>query len=162
MREDRSHIFAWAANTTPLSSTTQFANVLPGFLGQAPNGSGVTAGRTIASNMLYLLTGSVSTASTNYWINSAADASSGIWQDIESTGKKIRSQVANDYALFMARPRWEKRSVVAARATCRTERVGRRMPALPDFRCPTSCVSFRIFAAVNVIVQTCASRTPTR
>jgi len=92
---------AWAANTTPLSSTTQFANVLPGFLGQAPNGSGVTAGRTIASNMLYLLTGSVSTASTNYWINSAADASSGIWQDIESTGKKIRSQVANDYALFM-------------------------------------------------------------
>jgi hypothetical protein len=29
----------------------------------------------------------------------AADASA-VWQDIETTGKRIRSQVANDYALL--------------------------------------------------------------
>jgi hypothetical protein len=51
--------------------------------------------------MLDFFTGSVSTASTNYWINSAADATNGTWQDIASTGKRYRSQVANDYALFV-------------------------------------------------------------
>ena len=92
---------AWGGNTTPLSSTTQFADVLPGFLGRQPRVSGGTAARTIASNMLYFFTGSVSTASTNYWINSAADATNGVWQDIATTDKRLRSQVANDYALFV-------------------------------------------------------------
>jgi len=91
---------AWGSNTTPLASTTQFSDVLPGFLAQAPQGSGVTASRTVAANMLYFFTGSVSTASTNYWINSAADATNGVWQDIATTDKRYRSQVANDYALF--------------------------------------------------------------
>jgi hypothetical protein len=90
---------AWPGNQTPLSSTGQFSDVLPGFLAQAAQGGG-TAARTVASNMLYLLTGSVSSATTNYWINSAADAQNGVWQDIATTGKRFRSQVANDYALF--------------------------------------------------------------
>jgi len=91
---------AWGANLTPLSSTTQFADVLPGFLATAATGGG-TAARTVASNLLYLLSGSVSTASTNYWINSAADAQKGVWQDLVTTGKRYRSQVADDYAAFV-------------------------------------------------------------
>src|SRR5262249_33823404 len=91
---------AWGASTSPLSSATQFADVLPGFLSQVATGGG-TAARTVASNMLYFFNGSVSTASTNYWINSATDAKNGVWQDIATTGKKIRSQVADDYALFV-------------------------------------------------------------
>jgi outer membrane receptor protein involved in Fe transport len=51
--------------------------------------------------MLYFFNGSVSSASTNYWINSASDASNGVWQDIATTDKRLRSQVANDYALFV-------------------------------------------------------------
>src|SRR5205085_8380146 len=91
---------AWGASATPLSSTTQFADVLPGFLAAAAAGGG-TAARTVASNMMYFFTGSVSTASTNYWINSADDASKGIWQDIATTDRKTRSQVSDDYALFV-------------------------------------------------------------
>ena len=92
---------AWASNTTPLASATQYSDVLPGFLTQIANGGGNTAARTLASNMLYFFSGSVATASTNYWINSAADATNGIWQDIETTDRRLRSQVADDYALFM-------------------------------------------------------------
>ena len=51
--------------------------------------------------MLYFFNGSVSTATTNYWINSAADASNGTWQDIATTDKRYRSQVADDYAMFV-------------------------------------------------------------
>jgi hypothetical protein len=51
--------------------------------------------------MMYFFSGSVSTASTNYWINSAADATNGVWQDIATTDRRYRSQVANDYALFV-------------------------------------------------------------
>jgi hypothetical protein len=91
---------SWGANTTPLASPTGFATELPLFRSQIAQGGG-TAARTVASNMLYFFTGSVNTASTNYWINSAADATNGVWQDIETTGRRIRSQVVNDYALFV-------------------------------------------------------------
>jgi hypothetical protein len=91
---------AFGANTTPLATPGQFGTELPGFLSQIANGGG-TASRTVASNMLYFLNGSVSTASTNYWINSAADASNGTWQDIATTDKRYRSQVADDYAMFV-------------------------------------------------------------
>jgi hypothetical protein len=70
-------------------------------LTQIAAGGGGTAARTLASNMLYLFNGSVSSASTNYWINSASDASNGVWQDIATTDRRLRSQVANDYALFV-------------------------------------------------------------
>lgn len=98
---------AFGANTTPLASATQFGAELPSLLSAAPQN--FTAARTVASNMLYFFSGSVSTAATNYWINSAADASNGIWQDIETTGKRIRSQVADDYALF-AKDDWKLNS----------------------------------------------------
>ncbi len=96
---------AFGANTPPLAATGGNSDVLPGFLAAAAAGGG-TAARTIASNMLYFFSGSVSTATTAYWINSAADATNGTWQDIATTGRKLRSQVSDDYAMF-AKDDWK-------------------------------------------------------
>jgi hypothetical protein len=89
---------AWGASSSPLLGG--FTDVLPGLLSTSGSTS-VSAGRTILSNMAYFLNGSVSTAGTSYWINSVADANNGTWQDIATTGKKLRDQVADDYALFV-------------------------------------------------------------
>ena len=56
--------------------------------------------RTNAANMLYLLSGSLNTASTFYWVGSQEDAKKGVWQDYTTTQKRIREQVANEWAVF--------------------------------------------------------------
>ena len=70
------------------------ANALPGLPSQLANT------RTNAANMLYLLSGSVNTASTFYWVGSQEDAKQGVWQDYTTTQKRIREQVANEWAVF--------------------------------------------------------------
>jgi hypothetical protein len=56
--------------------------------------------RTNAANMLYLLAGSLNTASTFYWIASLDDAKKGVWQDYTTTQKRNREQVENEWAVF--------------------------------------------------------------
>jgi hypothetical protein len=56
--------------------------------------------RTNAANMLYLLSGSVDSASMLYWIDSDEDVKDGIWQDYATAEKRFRKQVSNEYALF--------------------------------------------------------------
>src|SRR5262249_25510247 len=56
--------------------------------------------RTNAANMLYLLAGSLNTASTFYWIATQEDAKKGIWQDYTTAQKRIREQVENEWAAF--------------------------------------------------------------
>jgi hypothetical protein len=58
--------------------------------------------RTIATNLAYLLTDSIGSLNTPYWIESQADKESGIagWQDITTKGNRIRSTASSDYALF--------------------------------------------------------------
>ena len=50
--------------------------------------------------MLYLLAGSVNTASTPYWISSLADSKNGTWQDYTTQLKRTRDQVYNEWSAF--------------------------------------------------------------
>src|SRR5262249_40858092 len=78
-----------------------FGADLPGLLGQVPSGSPLGgASRTILSNLLYALNGSVAQSATSYFVASGSDVKNGTWQDFESYGKKIRNQVADEYSLF--------------------------------------------------------------
>ncbi len=56
--------------------------------------------RTNAANMLYLLAGSVNTASTPYWISSLKDSQNGIWQDYTTQLRRTREQVYNEWSAF--------------------------------------------------------------
>ncbi len=56
--------------------------------------------RTNSANMLYLLAGSLNTASTFYWIQSQDDTKKGVWQDYTTVQKRIREQVENEWAMF--------------------------------------------------------------
>ncbi len=91
---------AWPGNASALAGTNNFSDVLPGLLGTSAS-TNATAARTIVSNLLYLLNGSIASASTNYWVNSAADVTKGNWQDIATLGKKLRNQVQNEYSAFV-------------------------------------------------------------
>jgi hypothetical protein len=75
-------------NASPL------ANAIAGLPNQLANV------RTNAANMLYLLAGSLNTASTFYWIASLDDAKKGVWQDYTTTKKRLREQVENEWAAF--------------------------------------------------------------
>jgi hypothetical protein len=56
--------------------------------------------RTNATNMLYLLAGSVNAATTPYWISSLADSKNGTWQDYTTQLRRTREQVYNEWAAF--------------------------------------------------------------
>ncbi len=58
--------------------------------------------RTIATNLAYLLTDSIGSLNTPYWIESQADKDKGIpgWQDITTKGNRTRSSVSSDFSLF--------------------------------------------------------------
>jgi len=60
----------------------------------------LTLTKTNSANMLYFLNGSVNSANTAYWIDSAADVKNGTWQDITTEGKRNRNQVANEADVF--------------------------------------------------------------
>jgi hypothetical protein len=70
------------------------ANALAGLPNELANN------RTNAANMLYLLAGSVNTASTPYWISNLADSKSGTWQDYTTQLRRTREQVYNEWAAF--------------------------------------------------------------
>jgi hypothetical protein len=58
--------------------------------------------RTIAANLAYLLTDSIGSLNTPYWISSANDAAQGIsgWQDITTQSNRLRETASSDYAFF--------------------------------------------------------------
>jgi hypothetical protein len=58
--------------------------------------------RTLAANMAYLLTDSIGSLNTPYWIESQANANAGIagWQDITTQSNRFRSSFSTDYAFF--------------------------------------------------------------
>jgi len=58
--------------------------------------------RLLAANLAYLLTDSVGSLNTPYWIESQADKEAGIagWHDVTTRGNRYRSMVSSDYAFF--------------------------------------------------------------
>ncbi|HEY2382778.1 MAG TPA: TonB-dependent receptor [Terriglobia bacterium] len=74
------------------------ANNLVNAVAGLPND--LATNRTNAANMLYLLSGSVNTASTPYWISSLQDAQNGTWQDYTTQLRRNREQVYNEWAAF--------------------------------------------------------------
>ncbi|HLQ78178.1 MAG TPA: TonB-dependent receptor [Terriglobia bacterium] len=58
--------------------------------------------RNLASNLAYLLTDSVGSLNTPYWIDSQANKDAGItgWQDITTENNRYRSTISTDYAFF--------------------------------------------------------------
>jgi hypothetical protein len=58
--------------------------------------------RTLAANLAYLMTDSIGSLNTPYWIESQADADAGIagWQDITTRSNRYRSTISTDYAFF--------------------------------------------------------------
>jgi hypothetical protein len=80
------------AVTSPLSS----GNTGP----LASLASTLTTSRTSASQLLYLLSGTVDSVTMTYWINSFADVQEGKWQSIVTTPKIFRTIVSNEAAGF--------------------------------------------------------------
>ena len=64
--------------------------------------------RTIATNLAYLMTDSIGSLNTPYWIENQADRDLGVagWQDITTRTDRIRSTVSSDYAFF-AKDDWK-------------------------------------------------------
>src|SRR5262245_23919231 len=58
--------------------------------------------RTLASNLAYLMTDSIGSLNTPYWIDSQSDKDKGLagWQDITTRNNRYRSTISNDYAFF--------------------------------------------------------------
>ena len=77
-------------NTSTLAGTS----ALPGLTGF------LAAARTNAANMLYLMSGSVNSASQIYWISSPADVQNGTWQDWSTSQQRLRTLVQNEGSVF--------------------------------------------------------------
>ena len=58
--------------------------------------------RTLAANLAYLMTDSIGSLNTPYWIESQADKDAGIagWQDVTTRSNRFRSTKSTDYAFF--------------------------------------------------------------
>jgi hypothetical protein len=88
-----------AGTGTPSLGPTQ----LPAGGSYAANGNIFRAtSRTLASNLAYLLTDSIGSLNTPYWIDSEADKNAGVagWQDITTRSNRFRSTHSNDFAIF--------------------------------------------------------------
>jgi hypothetical protein len=59
--------------------------------------------RTDAANLAYLLTDSVGSLNTPYWIDSQKNKDAGIsgWQDVTTENNRARSTISSDYAFFV-------------------------------------------------------------
>src|SRR5262249_42643418 len=59
--------------------------------------------RTLAANLAYLLTHSMATLKTWYWIDSQPNKDGGIkgWQDVTTENNRYRSTISRDYAFFV-------------------------------------------------------------
>lgn len=86
------------ATPSPFTSTANFTAELPGLINGAATGA--TNPRTTASNLLYYLSGSVSSATQQYWVTSADNVATGLWSDISTHGQRMRKQISNEAALF--------------------------------------------------------------
>ena len=58
--------------------------------------------RTDAANLAYLLTDSIGSLNTPYWIDSQKNKDAGIpgWQDVTTENNRYRSTISSDYAFF--------------------------------------------------------------
>ena len=80
------------------NSTDPIFTQLTGFLAAAP--TGVTAARASSANLLYFMTGGISTASMLRWIDDSSDVANGHWEDKTTVGLKYRDQRSNEYSAF--------------------------------------------------------------
>ncbi len=83
----------------------------------------LSTNRTNAANMLYLLAGSINTASTPYWISSLADSKSGTWQDYTTQLRRTREQVYNEWSAFF-KDDWKATSTLTFNLGARYEFYG--------------------------------------
>jgi hypothetical protein len=83
-----------AATRSPLADLTLFTAQLPTFRQNARNN---------ATNLSYFLSGSVSGASQQYWIDNADNVKNGFWNDTTSSedGNRRRDQVRMEWAAFV-------------------------------------------------------------
>jgi hypothetical protein len=87
-----------SATPSPFSNTSNFTTELPGLLNQAVTGAANP--RTTATNLLYYMSGSVASATQQYWVTSAANVQNGVWSDVSTHGQRLRKQISNEAALF--------------------------------------------------------------
>jgi hypothetical protein len=80
----------------PFGTVSNFATELPDLLNAAVTGA--TASRTNVTSMLYWLTGSVSSATQQYWIEGADNVKNGLWEDTSTRGTRYRTQVHKEWA----------------------------------------------------------------
>ena len=65
-----------------------------------PSSSLLAGNRTNAVNMLYFLSGSVSSVQTLYWIDDASDVDTGNWENVVTKKRKFRDVKQNEAAFF--------------------------------------------------------------
>jgi Carboxypeptidase regulatory-like domain len=84
---------------SPFAGTT-FPTELPGLINGAATGA--TNPRTTATNLLMWMSGSVASATQQYWITSSQNIQSGLWSDVSTAGgqQRLRKQVSNEGAVF--------------------------------------------------------------
>jgi hypothetical protein len=86
--------------TVTLPTGGSFGSVYNGTATQAFGFRGTS--RTLAANLAYLLTDSIGSLNTPYWIESEADKGAGIsgWQDITTRTNRFRKTTATEWAFF--------------------------------------------------------------
>jgi hypothetical protein len=84
--------------TGPGTTPSPLASGNTGFL--APLANTLTTTRMAASQLLYVLSGSVDAVTMSYWINSFADVQEGKWQSIVTQPKIFRTIVSNEASGF--------------------------------------------------------------
>ena len=100
LRFTRSAGWNTGASPVPTASGGAGPNPSPLANGLAAFPTQLAGTRTNAANMLYLLAGSLNSATTPYWISSLADSQSGTWQDYTTQIRRNREQVVNEWATF--------------------------------------------------------------
>ena len=87
------------ATVSPFAASGFANGELPGLNSTAVTGA--TAARTNVTNMLYFLSGSVSSATQPYWVTSADNVKSGLWSDYSTHGDRLRNQISHEWAVFV-------------------------------------------------------------
>jgi len=81
-----------SSTVSPFATTTNFATQLLNLPSTA---------RTNVTSLLYLMNGSVSSITYQYWMESQTDKDSATWQDWSTRDQRYRKQVSSDYAFFV-------------------------------------------------------------
>jgi len=90
---------AAASTNSPFATASNFSTELPNLLSTAVNGG--NGMRATATSLLYFLTGSVSSASQQYWITNSQNVTSGKWSDFSTSGDRLRNQINKEWAAFV-------------------------------------------------------------